>query len=118
MTEKFKIGLALSGGGSRAIAFHLGCLRALHDRGVLSKISVLSAVSGGSVIASLYAYNDDSFPEFEARVLKLLRRGLIWGIARQTFFSLETPKILIAIVSSGVMAALGAILRLAVVLLG
>ena len=26
------LGLALSGGGSRAIAFHLGCLRALRDR--------------------------------------------------------------------------------------
>ena len=25
------IGLALSGGGSRAIAFHLGCMRALND---------------------------------------------------------------------------------------
>lgn len=118
MTDNLKIGLALSGGGSRAIAFHLGCLRALHDRGVLSKISVLSAVSGGSIIAALYAYSDDSFPEFEARVLKLLRSGLIWGIARQTFLSLETPKILITIVSSGVIAALGAILKLAVVLLG
>lgn len=118
MTEELRIGLALSGGGSRAIAFHLGCLRALHDRGVLSKISVLSAVSGGSVIAALYAYNDDSFPEFEARVLKLLRRGLIWGIARQTFLSLETPKILITIISSGVMVALGAILRFLAVSLG
>ncbi|NTV45920.1 MAG: patatin [Chlorobiales bacterium] len=118
MTEELRIGLALSGGGSRAIAFHLGCLRALHDRGVLSKISVLSAVSGGSVIAALYAYNDDSFPEFEARVLKLLRRGLIWGIARQTFLSLETPKILLTIISSGVMVAIGAILRFLAVSLG
>src|SRR3546814_1286445 len=42
MAERIKIGLALSGGGSRAIAFHLGCLRALHDRGVLPKVSVLS----------------------------------------------------------------------------
>ena len=40
------IGLALSGGGSRAIAFHLGCLRALHDLGVLEKVGVISTVSG------------------------------------------------------------------------
>jgi len=39
------IALALSGGGSRAIAFHLGCLRALNERGVLQKVSVISAVS-------------------------------------------------------------------------
>ena len=30
------VGLALSGGGARAMAFHLGCLRALHDRGILA----------------------------------------------------------------------------------
>lgn len=118
MPKELRIGLALSGGGSRAIAFHLGCLRALHDRGVLSKISVLSAVSGGSIIAALYAYSHDSFPEFEKRVLKILRSGLVWGIARQTFLSFEAPKILIAIISSGLIAALGAILRIIMSFLG
>lgn len=70
------IALALSGGGSRAIAFHLGCLRALHDRGVLEKVSVISAVSGGSVIAGLYAYKNASFEQFDSAVLGLLRGGL------------------------------------------
>src|SRR3546814_299387 len=118
MAERIKIGLALSGGGSWAIAFHLGCLRALHDRGVLPKVSVLSAVSGGSVIAALYAYSDDSFAEFETQVLRLLRRGLVWGIARQTLLSLETPKILLAICSAGVCAAIGAAVRAVILLLG
>jgi Patatin-like phospholipase len=45
------IGLALSGGGSRAIAFHLGCLRALHDLGILPQVKVLSTVSGGALSA-------------------------------------------------------------------
>jgi integrative and conjugative element protein (TIGR02256 family) len=71
-----RIGLALSGGGSRAAAFHLGCLRALEDLGLLSEIQVMSAVSGGSVIAGMYAYSDDSFPAFDERVTELLRRGL------------------------------------------
>jgi len=70
------IALALSGGGSRAIAFHLGCLRALQDQGVLSRASVLSAVSGGSVIAGMYAYSDEGFDEFDRRVVRLLGRGL------------------------------------------
>lgn len=82
-----KIGLALSGGGSRAIAFHLGCLRALHDRGILKKLEVISAVSGGSVIAGMYAYGRGSFEEFDARVVDLLRRGLTRSIARQLFVS-------------------------------
>src|SRR6266446_1185057 len=72
-----KIGLALSGGGSRAIAFHLGCLRALHDRGILPQVAVMSAVSGGAVIAAMYTYSQDSFEDFEARTVKLLRSGLV-----------------------------------------
>jgi predicted acylesterase/phospholipase RssA/proteasome lid subunit RPN8/RPN11 len=82
-----RIGLALSGGGARAIAFHLGCLRALHDRGVLEDVGAISAVSGGSVIAGMYAYSQESFAEFDRRVVKLLRRGLAVGIARRAFAS-------------------------------
>lgn len=70
------IALALSGGGARAIAFHLGCLRALHDRDVLAKVQTLSGVSGGAVIGALYAYHDESFESFDARVVELLRTGL------------------------------------------
>lgn len=70
------IGLSLSGGGSRAIAFHLGCLRALNDRNILERVDVISSVSGGSVIAALYAYSDCSFSEFEQRVLNLLKGGV------------------------------------------
>ncbi|MCO6414096.1 MAG: patatin-like phospholipase family protein [Thiogranum sp.] len=107
-----KVGLALSGGGSRAMAFHLGCLRALDDFGVLSNVSVLSSVSGGSVIAALYAYYHEPFSEFELRVQTLLRKGLVGGIARQTCFSPETPKILVAQMTSGVGAAVGHLIRL------
>lgn len=77
------IGLALSGGGSRAIAYHLGCLRALEDLGLLSHLQVISAVSGGSVIAGIYAFSKGSFAEFDERVTDLLRRGLVWPIARE-----------------------------------
>lgn len=72
-----KIGLSLSGGGSRAIAFHLGCLRALHELGVMDKVKVLSTVSGGSVVGALYSENQGSFSDFEARVRGILSRGLV-----------------------------------------
>jgi NTE family protein len=81
------IALALSGGGSRAIAFHLGCLRALHDRDVLEKVSVISSVSGGSVIAALYAYGDSNFENFDNQVVSLLRKGLHRSILRYLFLS-------------------------------
>jgi NTE family protein len=112
------IGLALSGGGSRAIAFHLGCLRALHDRGILQKVELLSGVSGGSVIGALYAYSDEPFAAFEQRIEGVLRRGMVWGIAREIFLSRETPLILAAILTSGVVAALGTLVRLIVAVLG
>jgi NTE family protein len=91
MPQPRDIGLALSGGGSRAIAFHLGCLRALHDGGVLDRVQVVSGVSGGSVMTGLWAYSEDTFDEFDARVYELLRRGLAKDIARQALLSMRTP---------------------------
>lgn len=88
------IGLALSGGGSRAIAFHLGCLRALHELGILGKVAVLSTVSGGSVLGGLYALSEDPFPEFEKHVRAILRRGLLWPTVRTAFFTMEGLKAL------------------------
>jgi NTE family protein len=77
------VGLALSGGGSRAIAFHLGCLRALHDQGVLDRLDVISAVSGGAVIAAMYAYLQVSFADFDKSVVALLGRGIQSDIVRK-----------------------------------
>lgn len=70
-----KIALALSGGGSRAIAFHLGCLRALHDLGILQQVSTITAVSGGSVLAGIYCSHPGDFKAFEARTRELLHNG-------------------------------------------
>jgi NTE family protein len=46
------VGLALSGGGIRAAIFHLGVLRYLAERGIMERVSHLSTVSGGSLIAA------------------------------------------------------------------
>lgn len=48
-----EIALALSGGGVRAMAFHLGVLRFLADNGALEKVTDLSTVSGGSLLTGL-----------------------------------------------------------------
>lgn len=84
------VGLALSGGGSRAIAFHLGCLRALNDRGVLERLQLVSGVSGGSVIAAMYAYRRESFAAFESRVVRMLVDGLV----RRIVLELLSPSFL------------------------
>ena len=52
-----KIGLALSGGGFRATLYHLGLVRFLRDAGILSRVTHITSVSGGSVIAAHLVLN-------------------------------------------------------------
>jgi predicted acylesterase/phospholipase RssA len=80
-----RIGLAISGGGFRATAFGLGCLRALHDRDLLRRVRVVSGISGGSVLASMWAYGPQSFQTFDDSVVAMLRHNLQLEIARRTF---------------------------------
>lgn len=47
--------LALSGGGYRAMLFHTGALWRLNELGELAKLTHVSSVSGGSIVAGLLA---------------------------------------------------------------
>ena len=104
------IGLAFSGGGSRAMAFHLGCLRALHDMGVLQRVRVISSVSGGSVIGGLYAARDEPFEAFEARVRRHLAEGFVKPALGRVLTTREGLEMLalrpfLALLGSGLTAA-------------
>jgi NTE family protein len=66
---KSKIGIALSGGGYRATAFHVGTLRALHRLGVLEMVDVLSTISGGSITGAAYCLHKGDFPSFDVAIL-------------------------------------------------
>lgn len=46
------IALCLSGGGYRAMLFHVGSLWRLHETGILAKVDRISSVSGGSISAA------------------------------------------------------------------
>ncbi|TGD88108.1 patatin-like phospholipase family protein [Mycolicibacterium sp. CH28] len=46
------VGLCLSGGGYRAMVFHLGTLRRLNETGWLRQLTDVASVSGGSIIAA------------------------------------------------------------------
>jgi NTE family protein len=46
-------GLCLSGGGSRAMLFHVGALIRLNELGLLGKLDRISSVSGGSIVAGV-----------------------------------------------------------------
>ena len=111
-----KIGLALSGGGSRAIAFHLGCLRALSRLGLLDRIAVLSTVSGGSVIGAAFHAHQGDFPTFEAKIRALLEEGLIRRMCWK-MFSFAGLKVFGAFVLIGAIAFFTALIRTLVAIL-
>src|SRR5215470_17877676 len=71
-----KIGLALSGGGFRATLYHLGLTRFLRDANLLSQVTHITAVSGGSIFAAHLALNwaryNGSPREFDAVAAELL----------------------------------------------
>src|ERR1019366_9489163 len=52
---EFQLGLALSGGGFRAMLFHLGSLWRINDLGLLKRLNVITSVSGGSIISGALA---------------------------------------------------------------
>ena len=75
-SEQERFGLALSGGGFRAAAFHLGVLRGLAGAGLLERIDVISAVSGGSMLAAAYVTDGGSLDDFSERMRRFLARDL------------------------------------------
>lgn len=60
------LGITLSGGGSRASAFHLGVLSYLDRTGLLPRVQMLSTVSGGTFTGAKYALSLAENTEFQA----------------------------------------------------
>ena len=103
-----RVALCLSGGGFRASLFHLGALRRLNELNILSKVTTISSVSGGSILSAFVArvlaqrggqtwpkpgkeWDDQiaiPFSKFvarDARTRIVLRKGLPWNWARRGF---------------------------------
>jgi hypothetical protein len=87
------VGVALSGGGSRAANFSAAALMKLQDLKILDKVSVISSISGSSLTAGYYGlhgHDPDKWNEANLRQIFLqdfqssweLRWFLPWHIAR------------------------------------
>jgi NTE family protein len=50
------MGLCLSGGGYRAMLFHLGAIMRLNQAGILERLKRISSVSGGSITAGVLGF--------------------------------------------------------------
>jgi NTE family protein len=71
------IGLAVSGGGYRAMLFHLGAFLRLYELGLLQRLDRISSVSGGSITSAKIALEWPrlrSRNDFFAHVVEPIRR--------------------------------------------
>lgn len=91
-----KIGLALSGGGFRASLYHLGLVRFLRDAGLLSQVTHITSVSGGSIMAAhlvlnwkRYTGTEAEFDEAAADLLSFIQLDVRNRILRR--FPLAIP---------------------------
>lgn len=94
MTDGKKIGLALSGGGYRAAAFHLGVLKKLQELNIIERLDVISTISGGSIIGAHYLLNKDNFDFFYEKMYHGLQISVIKKIVLSPTFILITASIL------------------------
>ncbi|WDT75658.1 MAG: patatin-like phospholipase family protein [Candidatus Manganitrophus sp.] len=70
MSEHRRVGLALSGGGVRAMAFHCGVLRWLAENKQIEDVVHVSTVSGGSLFTGLmFKLSDWQWPSSEQFLL-------------------------------------------------
>ncbi len=90
---KYKIGLALSGGGVRGFA-HIGALRALEDVGI--KPDVIAGVSAGSVVAAFYSAGMSADEIFELFSNIDMSKFLQVDISKSGFLKLDKFKKFIA----------------------
>jgi len=103
------LGIALSGGGSRAAVFGAATLEALSEHGILGQVSHISSVSGGSLAASYFLTHppvcDQSatqeaqqtcwheyFSEFKEKMRVNYQNGILIRNSRPTRFSSPTRR--------------------------
>jgi len=82
------IGLAVSGGGYRAMLFHLGSFLRLYEVGLLQRLDRISSVSGGSITAAKIALEwnklgtrEDFFEQVVQPVRRLADCTIDWPCA-------------------------------------
>jgi NTE family protein len=72
---KSQVSLALSGGGVRAMAFHLGVLSYMAEKGWLDRVVRISSVSGGTLVTGLiFSVNSGRWPSNRAEFDQVLAK--------------------------------------------
>ena len=88
------IGLCLSGGGYRAMLFHLGALLRMNQAAILPNLDRVSSVSGGSIIAAMLALKWSALGFDEHGVALNLGKEVIEPIRRLARHTVDVGSIL------------------------
>lgn len=77
------VGLALSGGGSRAASFGAEVMLALEEEGILQQVDVIACASAGCIPAAYYALQDQADPWEAKHVREIMRADLLSSMIEQ-----------------------------------
>jgi len=91
------IALCLSGGGYRAMMFHLGVLWRLNEAAMLPMLARVSSVSGGSITAGVLAMNWAQLAFNEAGVAKKFDSRVVEPIRAMAGTSVDVASVLVGI---------------------
>src|SRR5882672_7266243 len=89
--------LALSGGGYRAVLFHVGALWRLNEIGELRALTHVSSVSGGSIVAGILAARWDQLAFDSSGIARRFGEQIVEPLLRLTDHSLDWPAILLGV---------------------
>ena len=95
------VALCLSGGGYRAMLFHLGTLIRLNEMKLLPKIDRVSSVSGGSITAGVLGLNWNRLGFDPSGFSPLLQKELVDPIRKLAGKTVDTVSILGGIITPG-----------------
>jgi NTE family protein len=84
--------LCLSGGGYRAMLFHVGAVLRLNEVGMLGQLKRISSVSGGSITAAVLGMNWNAL-DFRHGVARRLDECLVQPIQRMARQSIDTSSV-------------------------
>jgi NTE family protein len=86
-----KIALALSGGGHRAAAFHLGVLSFLAKKNLVERVEVVSSTSGGSILAAVL-FQEAAVQKTAAQEAVVKYEGKLTWPSSEALLSLRVPR--------------------------
>jgi hypothetical protein len=98
------IALCLSGGGYRAMLFHLGALWRLNELAYLPKLARISSVSGGSITAGVLGLKWNRLAFDGLGVAARLREEVIDPIRAMADHTLDVRDVLIGLLTPGTVA--------------